>query len=642
MPLIQYFFFLTLLSFSSSLLALETVTLQLKWKHQFQFAGYYAAFVKGYYKEAGLDVVIQEVVAGQDPVEEVISGRAQYGVGTSELLLSHAAGKQVVVLGVIFQHSPLGLAVRKDSGVDHIHDLVGKSVMIEPSSAELFAYFSREGLKNELFSLQEHSFDIRDLLEGRVDGMSIYVTDEPFVLKQANMDYVLFKPSQGGIDFYGDNFFTTRGEVEKHPERVKAFRDATIKGWQYAMAHPEEIIDLIYQRYTQRHSRLHLAFEAKQMMELMNPSLVEPGYMHEGRWKHIADTYARLGLLPTDYDLSGFMYYPDQGMDLLAMQKWIFGGLLLSIIISSILYYVLRLNKRLIKREVWLKSIVDSAPSALIVVNHEARVLNWNSAAEAIFGWTEKETLGEQIYSFLIPPSEAASMEQLLASDCNTSIPSEKESWSLTKGGRTILCQWRLVAPQSNVMIMMARDITETRKMEAELKVMAHTDALTKVANRTRFFESFEQAILLAKRQNEKVAMLFIDLDDFKIVNDQYGHEVGDVVLCEIVQRIRMAIREADLLARIGGDEFVLMLQNCQGTEKAKQVANKVIQVLERPLQVAGVSVSVGASIGIALYPDHGDTVNKLLKAADKAMYTVKGQAKNGIGLAKAIADLQD
>ncbi|MDX1453197.1 MAG: diguanylate cyclase [Oleiphilaceae bacterium] len=620
--------------FSVSSWSLETVHLQLKWKHQFQFAGYYAAFVKGYYKEVGLDVVIHEARYGEDPIDTVIAGDAQYGVGTSELLLKHAAGAPVVVLGVIFQHSPLALVADRNKQIAHVHDLVDVPLMIEPNSAELFAYLAQEGVSKDRLKILPHSFDIRDLIEGKVGGMSVYVTDEPYALREAGFDYILLKPSQGGIDFYGDNFFTTREELEKHPDRVRAFREATIKGWHYAMAHPEEIIDLIYERYTQRHSRLHLAYEAKQMMGLLQPELVEPGYMNAGRWRHIADTYAEQKLLPPNYDLGDFLYEQEKGIDVRQVQRWGATMLIITAIVVTILFYVSTLNRRLQRSQQWLKQLVENAPSAMIVLNENGEVLDWNDQAEHVFGWTIDEVKGLPIFDFLIPKSELEHVNRVLESVQRTGEVMPSQNWNLTKSGQRILCDWRNVKPQENYTICMAQDITERNKMEAKLREMAHTDALTKVANRTLFFEKFEQSILLAKRQGEKIAMLFIDLDDFKLVNDQYGHEVGDVVLCDVVQRIRMAVREADLLARIGGDEFVLMLYNCPGVDKARQVAEKVLQVLERPVKVAGVEVMIGGSIGISVYPEHGEHVSGLLKAADKAMYSVKTKSKNGIGIA--------
>lgn len=620
---------------ASTAWSLETVHLQLKWKHQFQFAGYYAAFVKGYYKNAGLDVVIHEANYDEDPIEAVISGKAEYGVGTSELLLKHAAGAPVVVLGVIFQHSPLALIAARDENVQHVHDLVGRSLMIEANSAELFAFLAREGVRRDLLDVVPHSFDIRDLIEGRVAGMSVYVTDEPFALREAGFDYVLMKPSQAGIDFYGDNFFTTREELEQHPERVRAFREATIKGWKYAMAHPEEIIDLIYEGYTQRHSRQHLAYEAKQMMGLLQPDLVEPGYMHAGRWQHIADTYASQRLLPEDYDLGDFLYRPEVGVDLRKVQQWISVLMLVAIVVVGVLVYVATLNRRLARSQAWLGSLIENAPSALLVLNEEAEVLDWNEQAEEIFGWKKEEVMGRSIYDFLIPGPDLEQVKSALKNMMQTGEVTLSKNWNLTKHGARILCDWRNVKPQSHMMICMAQDVTERAKLEESLREMAHTDALTGVANRTLFFEKFEQSILLAKRQQEKVAMLFIDLDDFKVVNDRYGHEVGDVVLCEVVQRIRMAIREADLLARIGGDEFVLMLYDCPEVDKARQVAEKVLSVLANPVKVAGIDVVIGGSIGISIFPDHGEQVTTLLKAADKAMYAVKAVSKNGVGVAE-------
>lgn len=180
---------------------LASVTLQLKWKHQFQFAGYYAAKEKGYYQEAGLDVRIVEAVPGVDPVQEVVAGRAQFGVGTSELILNRYHGTPVVVLGVIFQHSPLSLITLADSGLDNIHKLLNRKVMIEPSSAELFAYLYQEGFTPKALNLQHHSFELNDLLSGKIDAMSVYLTDELYQLHKQKRAYNEFTPRMGGIDF---------------------------------------------------------------------------------------------------------------------------------------------------------------------------------------------------------------------------------------------------------------------------------------------------------------------------------------------------------------------------------------------------------------------------------------------------------
>jgi len=326
--------------------ALEKIALQLKWTHAFQFAGYYAALEKGYYREAGLDVELLEAHPGMDPLESVLNNQAQYGVGTSSLLLARGAGKPVVVLAAIFQHSPLVLVAREDKtrkGTQGIHDLVGKRVMIEPQSDELVAYLKQEGVPLDRLVQTPHSFQPDDLIEGKVDAMSAYVSNELFYLDRAKLPYQTYTPRTGGIDFYGDNLFTTEGELKKHPERVRAFREASLRGWQYAMQNPEEITDLILARYSSQHPREFYLFEASQMAALLRPDLIEVGYMNRGRWRHIAATYADLGLLPRDYSLDGFIYEPDAHPDLTKL----YIALLLLATVSAIALYIHRINRRL-------------------------------------------------------------------------------------------------------------------------------------------------------------------------------------------------------------------------------------------------------------------------------------------------------
>ena len=295
------------LAAGSNVLAAETVTLQLKWQHQFQFAGYYAAQDKGYYREVGLDVTLAEAEPGIDPVQAVLDGKAQYGVGTSSLLLRRASGAPVVVLASIFQHSAAALVVRR--GAD------GKRVpwnrarlMLSPTDHEALAYLQRDGVRLNQLDIRQHSFNYDDLLQGRVDAMSVYTTNASFVLDRANLSYDLLSPRVAGIDFYGDNLYTTESELREHPERARAMRAATLKGWRYAMDHPGEIADLIRARYPNRATREQLMYEAHQTAPLLEQNLIELGYSNPVRWQAIADTYASLGMLPAGFELDGFLY----------------------------------------------------------------------------------------------------------------------------------------------------------------------------------------------------------------------------------------------------------------------------------------------------------------------------------------------
>ncbi len=292
---------------------LDHVTLQLKWKHQFQFAGYYAAIAQGYYRQAGLDVTLREADPAHDPTQAVIDGHAEFGVGNSDLLLFRQKGFPVVVLAAIFQHSPLILVARSASGATDLQALHDKRLMMVPSeSAELFAYFKYEGVDPSKLQVQPQTFNLDDFISGNVDAMSAYSTDEPFTLRQRGVQFYSFVPRAGGIDFYGDCLFTTESQIKQHPARVRAFLQASLKGWDYALAHQAEIVDLILRDYnTEGKSREQLLFEAAQTAELMHPELIEVGHMNPGRWQHMAETYADFGMLPRDFPLDGFLYNPN-------------------------------------------------------------------------------------------------------------------------------------------------------------------------------------------------------------------------------------------------------------------------------------------------------------------------------------------
>lgn len=362
---------------------LKPVTLQLKWEHQFQFAGYYVAKELGYYREAGLDVDIVPGGPSLDVTEAVLSGRADFGVGTSGLLLDYAMGKPVVVLGVIYQHSPLALIMRADTPSTTMEDLLGQSIMMEAQSADLLAMFRRGGLPLDSLTLLGHSGVANDLFRQDVDAISAYLTDEPYALDQLGVPYFILSPRSYGIDFYGDNFFTRRELMESDEEGVLRFREATLRGWQKALQEPEMAVDLILEKYTQRKSRAHLLYEARGTRDLMT-QLVTPGYMLPGRWEHIAETYIEVGMLEEVPDLSGFIFemIPEGRGMLKEVPVWVWQVVFLTMSLLAF-FVIVSMHFHNLSRVLRLEITKREETETQLIATNEALTLAKEDAEEA-------------------------------------------------------------------------------------------------------------------------------------------------------------------------------------------------------------------------------------------------------------------
>lgn len=498
----------------------EPVTLQLKWQHAFQFAGYYAAQEKGYYRDAGFEVSIQQASPGENAVDDVLAGKAQFGVGTSSLLLERHAGKPVVVLGVIFQHSPYILISGKDGRIQSVHDIVDRRIMLEPLSDEILAYLRREGVPLNRIRKQEHSFDIADLIKGRTDAIAAYSTNQPYYLRRAGFPFQVFSPRMGGIDFYGDNLFTSESYLKRFPERVRAFREASLRGWDYAMNHPEEMIELIVNRYATTLSRDYLGFEAEQMKELVQASLVPIGYMHPGRWKHIAETYAEIGMLPADVSLRGFLYEPDPVPDhdwLYRVLAVITGVLLL---VGAVALQFFRMNRKLkasmcslgtaLDRLKVLSTAVEQSPSAILVTDSQTRIEYANPQLCAISGYALEEVMGQPA-SLFKSGETAPSTYQAMWESLSAGLPWHGELLNRTKSGAHY---WEEVniAPVKNDagviehFVSIKQDVTRRKRAEEEARDLI---GQLKVANQE--LQSLNASLELAVvqlHQSEKMAAI--------------------------------------------------------------------------------------------------------------------------------------
>jgi len=470
--------------FATSAVAFEKVTLQLKWFHQFQFAGFYAARAQGYYREAGLEVNFLEVTPNKMVIDSVLDGTAQYGVDDSRLLVARADDKPVVALGAIFQHSSAILLARQESPAQNIHDLIGKRIMLEENRDDIAAYLLSEGLSADKYSQVSHSFNLQDLIDGKVDAISAYLTNEPFYLNQMGFKFLAFSPRSAGIDFYGDTLFTTDQELKNHPDRVEAFREASFRGWKYAMAHPEELADLILADYSQRKSREDLLFEAHQMALLIQPDLVEMGYMNPGRWRHIAETYTDLGLLSHDFSLDGFLYEPDKKIDhthIIILAAVLAFGLMIAVATVLLLRKVVRLrtedlnnaNRVLAKQSNRLASIINGTTDAVYIKDTTGKYVIVNDEVVRLFGRPRVEILGRDDSHFL-PPEEA---QQLMDSDRaimeGAQVVTKEEAVTTLGRLRVFLATKGPVYDELGKAVGVfgiSRDMTESKRQEAALR----------------------------------------------------------------------------------------------------------------------------------------------------------------------------
>jgi len=352
-------------SSNSNTTNLKKVKLQLKWFHSFQFAGFYAAKEKGYYRDAGLEVEFIEGKPGLNFTDEVISGRANYGVNLPIMLLDRLKGAPIVVLAAIFQHSPVVLTTLKKSNLLSPQDLSDKKVMIKiKTDATIKAMFLKEGIDINKMNLVNLSWNYNDLSSGRVDAMMSYITNEPFWFKEQGVEINIIKPLLYGIDFYGDCLFTSEKEIEKNPKEVEAFLKASLKGWEYAMKNPDEIISLILKKYHPKKSKKHLEYEAEETRKLIFPKFIEIGHMNPSRWQHIAEIYKTTNMIKGDFSLDGFIYSSEKKVSL-KMKKWMNILSIASIIIFLISLILYIYNKK-------LKHIVNKLKKA----KEEAEVAN--------------------------------------------------------------------------------------------------------------------------------------------------------------------------------------------------------------------------------------------------------------------------
>ncbi len=303
--------------------ATDKVTLQLRWENQSQFAGYYAAKWQGYYKEAGLEVEIKSAIKPNretlSAVDEVAEGRADFGVGAADILLGIDKGLDLSVLAVIFQQSAACLFYKENTGINSLADLTRLRVARQVNSLidiEFQAMLRSEGIDPASVQPLKHVPGLDRLINGQIDVMPAYSISMHFNEQSRGMKLKALKPSTYGVDFYGDSLFTRRRLTKSNPEMVKRFVSASLKGWKYALDHPEEVADKISRNLTRyvpidnpvTFNRLQI----KGVKDLTLYPIVELGHINPGRWRRMNEFLKGSGIVKGDLDLGNVIFDPDR------------------------------------------------------------------------------------------------------------------------------------------------------------------------------------------------------------------------------------------------------------------------------------------------------------------------------------------
>ncbi|MGB7402644.1 MAG: ABC transporter substrate-binding protein [Arcobacter sp.] len=612
----------------------KKVILQLNWLNQFQFAGYYVAKEKGFYKDVGLDVDIKEYTFNTDLIDLIKTGKSDFAIGRSSLLIEKARGEDVVALGAIFQESPLMLLVRKDSHIVSVSDLKGKKIMITPDaafSASLLAMLSANGLNKNDFITQSHSFKLDDLIAGNTDAMASYLSNEPIILDDKAIKYKIFKPKDYGFNFYSDILFTSNKFIKNNPKLTKDFYEATLKGWKYAFEHKAETAEIIYKKYnTQNKSYIHLIKEGEILEKLAYLDNPEIGALNKKKLQNIFNVFKLFGLVKNDINMNDFIYdgnsHKTMSLEISPIkQKLIFIILFLFITIFLTVLFILKKNRYLKEQ---LQTVIDATDDFILYKDNKFRYLGCNKSFEKFVGKKKSEIIGKndfELFSkeyaqlFRKRDMEALNLnsmhinnEQVVYENQNIIIQSKVIPFKYTKS-------------KKEGILVVCRDITELHDIHEKLKKEAYHDELTNIFNRKAFNERIEEKFDLYYRYKNEFCIAMYDIDDFKRINDTYGHDVGDKVLIDMTKYIKQHIRKTDLIFRVGGEEFVILFPKTPILEAFEAIEKIRVEVSNLNL-IKDKKVTI--SIGITQVKEN-DNPTSIYERIDKLMYVSKHEGKN-------------
>ncbi|MDF2182370.1 ABC transporter substrate-binding protein [Neptuniibacter sp. CAU 1671] len=726
----------------------ETVRLQLLWKHQFQFAGYYIAKEKGLYTEAGIDVQFLELPPGQDPADIVTRGDAEFGVGRSSLVLQRARGAPVVAMLAAFQYSPLMLMTRADSDIKSPADLAGKRVEITleaQQGSEIIAMLLKYGLTIDQIVLVPHSFSIEKLINHQSDAVASYVSNEPYAMSLRGFDVNQIHPQAHGFPMYSDILFTSEKLARTRPDLVQRFRTASVQGWLYAFDNIDETVALILNKYNpQGRTADALKYEAESLKHLAFDEQGLFGTIKPERFQSMANVYRITDQLAGDIDLSGFIFCcninPEQTLPIsLKERQWLANlpeltvctennwapfvsvpdkapeGIIVDYtkaVLDTLglkyrwrtVEYWNQAHARLLSKNCDLLSGINnrldssdrilfskpyfSMPMVAATRNGEGLqslslrqgrvgIMAHHGIGHLIAGrypgltlrsiFSVKDGLRQvqnnELDAFIDAEASIADTQRKLHISNLVIDTSIQDSWDLSfaatpnnsylislldraigtlepKVRNDIAERW---LPLSYKPVLSSETVERgllllglvlaffgyryyiVHKNNRMLQRIVHTDPLTKTQNRYAMQQQLKLHLNLSARNQSPFTLIFLDIDNFKQINDKNGHDFGDKVLIAVCETIKQGLRVTDELGRWGGEEFLVILPNTDldgGTQVAEKLRLRLKQSTDYPFALPT------CSFGVAEWQP-GESQENLVQRADNALYQAKYRGKD-------------
>lgn len=610
----------------------STLTLQLDSQHQFSHAGFYVALDQGYYSSKGLTVKITPANKYTNPISLLTNGKVDYIIAGSNIIYDLNLHYDLRLLATIEQFSPWVLLTYPNTTIT---SLKGSLIAIPDQAIEIEAMFSEAGLKKTDYRIQKTG-ELESFIQGQVDAIAVRITDLPHISSLFTMPYELINSRSSELNFYGASIVSTKEHLENNEIQAERFKQATIDGWKYAIEHPEYAAELIHSKYNPSLTYKSLLLEARQVAYLMQPQLIDIGSSTTIRWQHIAQD---LNMTTLHTNINDFVFHGKSTHITLSHPLIFFSALFIAFLILIPISILWRSKHIAIKRIRLMNSILKTQQQAsidgILTFNAKGELVSVNKQLIHLWKLTDNKfkqvDTWQVIYSMVKQVSDS---KEFIASVRMHNADDKMQSFSeiLLKDGQTFE---RFSAPlfdDDKVFLgrfWSFRDITQRKLAEDKIWQQANFDFLTDLPNRLMFKERLVFEIKKTSRTGKKIALFFLDLDNFKEINDVIGHDVGDLLLVEVATRLKKCVRDIDMVARLGGDEFTIILSDLDNLSAIERIANNILSSLTMPFQLNGKTHYITTSIGITFSPNDSIDDVQLLKYADQAMYLAKSSGRN-------------